>query len=95
MYLSRLLAYWFRSQKFLEWRDSHARGATIQNLRTSELKMLGVPLPPIHEQQRIVATLDAQMNAVNLAKQAAEAALADVHALHSALLRDAFSGALR
>lgn len=55
----RFGSYWFRSPEFLQWRDSNAKGSNIQNLQRTELEKLSVPVPPLAEQQRIVARVDA------------------------------------
>ena len=57
-----------------------------------KLLALSIPLPPLAEQKRIVGVLNEQMAAVERAKKAAEAQLADIEAMPSALLRRAFSG---
>ncbi len=54
----RFGSYWFRSPAFLQWRDSNAKGANIQNLRRAELERLSVPVPSFLEQDRIVKLLD-------------------------------------
>jgi type I restriction enzyme S subunit len=54
----RFGAYWFKSVDYLQWRDSKAKGANIQNLRRSELEKILIPLPPLPEQERIVKLLD-------------------------------------
>jgi len=54
----RLGSYWFRSPAFLQWRDSKAQGANIQNLRRTELEALSIPVPPMAAQKRIVKLLD-------------------------------------
>ncbi len=54
----RFGSYWFRSPAFLQWRDSNAKGANIQNIRRAELQRLPVPVPPLAEQERIVKLLD-------------------------------------
>lgn len=54
----RFGSYWFRSPAFLQWRDSNAKGANIQNLRRAELEKLPVPVPPLIEQERLVKLLD-------------------------------------
>ncbi len=51
-------AYWLRSPEFIQWRDSQAKGANIQNLRKSALEELEISLPPLPEQERIVHLLD-------------------------------------
>lgn len=84
------LAHWFQSQQFLSWRDSQARGANIQNLRTSELLHVQVPLPPLAEQKRIVSILNEQLAAVERARKAAEERLEAARALREAFLWQVF-----
>ena len=67
---ARWLAYWLRSVRFVQWRDSQARGANIQNLRFSQLSAVKLQVPSLKEQQRIVAKLDEQMAALDRAKKA-------------------------
>ena len=50
-----------------------------------------IPLPPLAEQRRIVAALEARMEAAGRARRAAEAQLAAVLALPAALLREVFT----
>ena len=84
------LAYWFRGQQFLSWRDSQARGANIQNLRTSALLQFQVALPPLAEQKRIVGVLNEQMAVAERAKKAAVERLEAAQALREALLERVF-----
>jgi type I restriction enzyme S subunit len=51
-------SYWLKSPAFIQWRDSQAKGANIQNLRKSSIEELQIPLPPLAEQERIVCLLD-------------------------------------
>ena len=51
-------------QKSLE---AHATGSTVLGIKASSLKEIEIPIPPLQEQARIVAELDAetaQMDAV-------------------------------
>ena len=59
-----------------------------------ELFNLSIPLPPLDEQQRIVAILNEKMAAVQQARRAAEEQLHAVQALPAAYLRQAFAGEL-
>jgi type I restriction enzyme S subunit len=89
------LSFWFRSNGYLEWRDSQARGANIQNLRFSEFEKLNVPLPPtIAEQEQIVSILTEQMAAVEKIVQTVQQELETINAVPAALLRRAFMGGL-
>ena len=92
--LGRLISYWFRGPQFVDWRDNRARGANIQNLKASEIRELSIPLPPLAEQKRIVAELEAQTAAADGAKRAAADALNELRNLPGALLRQALAGEL-
>ena len=58
----------------------------------SDLMRLSIPLPPLDEQRRIVAGLEAGMATAARARRAAGAQLAAAAALPSAILRRAFAG---
>ena len=90
--VARFIGFWFRSDQFKRWRDGQARGVNIQNLRVSQLADIEIPLPPLDEQRRIVAGLEAGMAAAGRARRAAEAQLAAAEALPAAILRRAFAG---
>ena len=68
-----------------------ARGQGQQNLDMAKFKDLPIPLPPVAEQQKIVARLNRQMAAADKIRAAAEAQLEDIRALPAALLRRSFS----
>ena len=91
--IGNFLSYWFRSHGFISWRDGQARGANIQNLKISALISLEIPLPPVEEQRRIVAELDAQLALIERARRAAEQQVVTFDAMRAALMRQAFPGA--
>ena len=69
----------------------HFRGAVGQQRVPKEFLMnLTIPLPPLSEQERIVATLNEQMAAVERAKKAAEQRLEAAQGLREASLRQSF-----
>jgi len=88
--ISQYLSYWLRSSTYLEWRNTQARGANINNLRFSEFSKLSFPLPPLPEQQRIAAILKEQLAAVEQARKASEARLEAAQALSAAYMREIF-----
>lgn len=65
------LALWLRSDAFIGWRDGQSRGASIQNLRFSELARLEIDLPSLEKQRRIAEDLSAQLHVVDNARAAA------------------------
>jgi type I restriction enzyme S subunit len=69
-------------------------GSTFDAIKIDDLESLEIPLPQLPEQKRIAAILKDHMAAVERARAAAEAQLAEINALPAALLRRAFSGEL-
>jgi len=69
-------------------------GSTFQSINREHLVNLKIPLPPLAEQKRLVAALNAKMAATEKVRAAAEVQLEAVTALPAALLREAFSGTL-
>ncbi len=77
-------------RRFIEANMAQAIGQV--NISASTMRTMPVPLPPLHEQQRIAGMLRDQMAAVDRARAAAEAELNTINALPAALLRRAFNG---
>ncbi len=66
----------------------------LYTLSTGKVGSLEIPLPPLAEQERVSAMLEAQMSEAERVRNAAEDQVALVNAMPAALLRRAFSGAL-
>ena len=64
-----------------------ANNSGYPSLRQSTVESIPIPLPPLAEQQRIVAALEAQMAVVERARKAAEEILEAVNALNKNLPR--------
>ena len=75
------LAYYFRSPLASKMIENYAGGAAQPNLSAKSLKAFLVPLPPLEEQQRIVAILDEAFERLDRAKANAEANLASAREL--------------
>lgn len=69
-----------------------AGSTTYPNIKWTEFKEFGFPLPPLLEQRRIAGILKAQMQEVEKARKATEDQLEIIDKLPAALLRKAFSG---
>jgi type I restriction enzyme, S subunit len=67
------LKLWMQSKNFQDSLKKYSGGAAIQNVApVSILKLIEIPLPPLHEQKRIVVILDNAFAAIAKAKANAE-----------------------
>ncbi len=71
-----------------------SRGDMIRHLVLREIRDLTIPVPPLEEQRRIVADLDALQNEVNRLKSLQDETVAELDALLPAILDRAFKGEL-
>lgn len=80
---------------FLEYNYENTRriasGGVQPNLNLGLIRAIRVPLPPLKEQQRIVAEVDRQLSLVREIDMQVEAALARARSLRQAILAAAFS----
>jgi type I restriction enzyme S subunit len=85
----RYLYWWLKSISDLI--VAEGTGATVQGVKLLFVKSLQVPLPPLPEQQRIVALLDEAFEALATAKSNAEQNLQNARALFASHLDSIFS----
>ena len=84
----------FSSRKFRKRLESSAVGSTMSNLNHSILKELLIPVPPIAEQESIMARADEMLCEVARLESIYQQKLAALEALKKSLLHQAFTGAL-
>lgn len=82
------LAYFFNSARYWNHIADSSRGSVQANVNARILGNMPIPLPPLAEQKRIVARLNAQMAVVDRAKAAAREILDAAEALNSAIIRE-------
>jgi type I restriction enzyme S subunit len=82
---SRFVNYWFKSSLFYTQLEV-GNGATVDTLSISKLKAMNFLLPPLAEQERIVAKLDAAFAEIDEAVSLAQYKMADIQSLNNALL---------
>jgi type I restriction enzyme S subunit len=87
-------AWMLVSDEFTKYADEESRRARMPKLNRDQLFAWNAPIPPLREQQRIVARLSEQMAAAGKTRKALEEQLNAINALPAALLRRAFSGKL-
>jgi len=92
--LPEYMFYITRSDYWRQWIKTQSKTATLANINAKQFSSFALPIPPLAEQKRIVAALNAKMAATEKVRAAAEVQLEAVTALPAALLREAFSGAL-
>ena len=86
-FLYYLLSSPFVFQQF----NSKAAGSTVRNLNIALVSSVNVPIPPLPEQQRIVAILDEAFAAIAKAKANAEQNLKNAKELFESYLQTVFS----
>lgn len=85
---ARFLWYLMRSNIFRSILETHVPGGIKTELKAKRLLSVPIPLPPLSEQQRIVAEIEAYSLVVESAKTVREDVLAKTVALRTSILRD-------
>jgi len=88
---SQFLAHLIRSPEYREQLEKLSTGATMKNLSNTALGDLFVSVPPLAEQQRIVALLDEAFAGLATAKANAERNLQNARAIFESHLQSVFS----
>ncbi|WP_378946222.1 restriction endonuclease subunit S [Paracoccus sp. R86501] len=86
---SRFLYLFLQSEGFQEPLKLLSSGTAIRNVGPTHIKTLSIPLPPLEEQQRIVAVLDEAFEGLARARAHAEANLQNARELFESVLDEA------
>jgi len=89
-FLSNFLCYFQMSDKYLKDVQSGVSGATRQRISRKNLGLIEIPLPPLPEQQRIVAILDEAFATIAKAKANAQQNLQNAKELFESYLQGVF-----
>lgn len=84
------LFFWTQNQTFIESLSNLVKGALYPAVTDKQVFAQSIPLPPLDEQRRIVASLNEKMIAIERARAAAESQLKAAKALPAAYLREVF-----
>jgi type I restriction enzyme S subunit len=87
------LAIYLQSYQAQLWLASTSKTTTSQvNLSISNSRLLPIPVPPIHEQEQIVAEVDRRFSVLDQVEVTVTASLARCGVLRQAILKRAFGG---
>src|SRR5690554_131288 len=87
---SKYLFYYLSTEAYKVYISNLTDGVNINNLKINDLKSFEIPLPPLPEQQRIVAILDETFSAIDKAKANAEQNLKNAKELFESYLQGVF-----
>ncbi len=94
-YDNHFLAHLLMSKPILDWATKRAKATAGQfNLTLQICRDLPLPIPPLAEQQRIVAEVERRLSVVTATEQAITTNLARAERLRQSILGCAFSGQL-
>jgi restriction endonuclease S subunit len=85
------VAWFMRSSTYLERAPIGGSPGQLPRIRMEEVAATEINLPPIAEQQKIAARLDAELTAARSLVETLETRLAEIELLPATLLRSAFS----
>jgi type I restriction enzyme S subunit len=91
---SEFVALYLKSPQYWAVIAGETAGIAIPNVNASKLKQIGIPLPPLAEQKRIVAKVEELVVRVNAAKEHLSKVSAILKRFRQALLSAACSGRL-
>lgn len=92
--IGRYLVHLLNSQWIKDQVAEHSRGDTIPHIVLGKIRQFPIPLPPLSEQQRIVAYLDGLSAKADALKKLQESTAAELDALLPSILDKAFKGKL-
>lgn len=92
--LAGWLSQYFQTKSYRNYVSSIAAGVNINNLRPAHLLELKIPLPPLNEQRRIVAKIEALKARSQQAKEALETIPPLLNQFRQSVLAAAFRGDL-
>lgn len=89
--VSGFFKYYSLSKEYLDDIDYECTGTTRKRISRKKLGKILIPLPPLEEQKRIVALLDAAFAGIETARANAERNLANARALFESYLNGVFT----
>jgi type I restriction enzyme S subunit len=91
---ARFVAGYLRSAEAQRYFQRVARGVAVKGVNIGDLRVMPIPIPPLEEQRRIVAEVEARLGAIDALRAAVERAQRRGAALRRLILERAFRGEL-
>jgi type I restriction enzyme S subunit len=88
------IQYSISSQPIQNWLNRRTRGIAYTGINIATLKQTPIPLPPLAEQERIVAEVERRLSVVTAVEQTITANLSRAERLRQSILHRAFTGQL-
>ncbi|MEC4889295.1 MAG: restriction endonuclease subunit S [Nitrospira sp.] len=95
LFTPNLLMHWLNSSWILARVRSLTGGSASPHLNVGEVKLFPVPIPPLNEQQQIVAEVDRRLSVIDELEAAVQANLTRADRLRQSILGQAFAGRLQ
>src|SRR5690606_11293959 len=93
--LSDFLNFYTQSGAFMNWKDSIFNKATIENIGADKYSELLVPIPPIQEQEQIVAYLDEVTGKIDRAIAQKQEQITKLKEYKQSLINDVVTGKVK
>ena len=90
----RFILWLFKSSMFRRFVDGLNTGSLIQHMFTSQLAKFVLPLPPLEEQDRAIAEVEARLSIIEQNEVTCGRALHGIDTLRQSILKRAFEGKL-
>lgn len=87
----KFISYYFRCPAFYREKAKYTHGFKVVEIKPSDIAKIPVPVPPLPEQQRIVAHLDSSFAKIDALKANAEKMVEEAKALFASALREAMT----
>lgn len=89
---SKFLYFYTVSDAYESWKNSVYIQSTIQNIGADKYSLLPISIPPLSEQEAIVAFLDQKTSAIDTAIERINAQITELQAYRTALISEAVTG---
>ena len=88
------IRYFLTSNNFIKYANKNATGSTIKNVGLKTMRELQIAIPPLPEQQKIVAILESKLTICNKIEETIKTSINKCETLRQSILQKAFLGEL-